>query len=82
MAGGAGPRSAHFRPSLLKTFLFPEDFTIVLCFYSGFEADFSYSGFNPLCVSVFSSLFTLSKGWGRLRMLFLESSFKMAIYYL
>lgn len=57
VAGGAGPRSARFRPSLLKTFLFLEDFGIVLCFYSGFEADFSYSDFfNPLCVSVFSSL--------------------------
>ena len=56
VAGGPGPRSAHFRPSLLKTFLFPEDFGIVFCFCSGFESDFSYSDFNPLCVSVFSSL--------------------------
>lgn len=36
--------------NLLKTFLFPEGFGVVLCHYSGFEADFSYSDFNPLCV--------------------------------
>lgn len=39
-AGGTGPRPAHFRPSLRKTFLRPEDFGGVLGFYSGFEADF------------------------------------------
>lgn len=43
--GGVSPRFAHFRLSLLKAFVFTEDFGIVLCFYSGFEDDFSYSDF-------------------------------------
>lgn len=55
-AGGTGPRPAHFRPSLRKTFLHPEDFGGVLGFYSGFEADFSYGCFNLLCVLVVLSL--------------------------
>lgn len=62
-AGGAGPRPAHFRPSLLKTFLPSEDFGGVLGFYSGFEADFSYGCFNLLCVSCLVTVFALSKGW-------------------
>lgn len=55
--GEAGPRPAHFRPYLLKTFLVCE--ILVVCFYSGFEADFTYSCFNLLCVSCLVTVCTL-----------------------